>query len=278
MRHKTVVVILIGLLCFGLFQVYDSPDENHKYEDDLQGTIRKGHSFSWLLFMGNKHQLLDQFDFIEEARSKLNKANVQEVSGIEILDKYKDGGGRYENELRSILFTESKDIELVVLERQRNYIAMTFKFNKKFTESPDIPGKGRMLYSVVFRYYEPDGALWEKMLRKTANAVPFFSSFGTTGKWLVVDYSYTYNKADYATWYLREGDSFVSQKQKENMNSLKGLATKEGIKAILDRVEANMAISDVWAEAWVKRHPEHVDEQLFQKMKRFRDEIVPEAR
>ncbi len=279
MRRKTVIVILIVLMCLGLFQIYDSPDENHKYAADLQGTINAGHQFSWLLFIGYKGGLLDQFDFTDWARSKLKEKDIQQVFRNKILDKYKAGGGKYEHELSSILYKEPEDIELVALERQQNYTAMTFKLNKRFTNSPDLPDKGGLVYSVVFSYGErPDGALWKKVLRKTANAVPFCSSFGTTGRWVVVDYNYTYNQSDYVTWYLREGDSLVNQKQKENMDSLKRLNTKEGRQEFMKSVETDVAISDIWASAWVKRLPEHIDEHLFQKTERVRNELVPGAR
>lgn len=270
---KMIVMVLIVLACLGILGVYNSPEENSKYENDLQGIMKAGSWYSWLLFIGNKGWLLREFDFTESAKSKLEKANIQEVISLDIMDKYRVGGGKYEDELRSILFAEPEDIELVAFERRQNYMAMTFIYNDQFDESPDIPDKGRMVYSVVFRYYEPhNDALWKKVLRKTANAVPFCSAFGTTGRWLVVDYSYTYNQADYATWYLREGDLFVNQKKKENMDYFDRLNTKEGRQDFMNRVDKEIAISDAWASAWVKRHPEHIDEQLFEAANRAQKE------
>lgn len=181
MRSKTVVVILIVLVCLGLIRVYNSPDENHKYEADLQGTIKAGHWFAWLLFIGNKDWLLDRFELTAGARTKLKEADLQQVFAVEILDKYKVGGGKYISALRSVLFEEPEDIELVTLERQQNYTAMTFKLKEGLITRPDPPGKGGMVYSVVFRYYQPvSESLWKRILRKTANAVPFCSSLGTT--------------------------------------------------------------------------------------------------
>lgn len=275
MKHKTVVVILIVLVCLGLVRVYNSPEENHKYEADLHGTIKAGRWFSWLLFIGNKGWLLDQFDFTDGARSKLKKADIQQVFWKDILDKYNAGGGKYEGELRSMLFREPEDIELVALERQQAFLAMTFTLNG----CPIVPSKGKMLCSIVFRYYQPvNGSLWKRMLRKTANAVPFCSSFGTTGRWLVVDYSYTYNQSDYAAWYLREGDALSGQKQEETMGFLKKIEKKEGVQELMRGIEMDLAISEEWASAWVERHPEHIDELVFEAAKRVRDEIGAKAR
>jgi len=102
------------------------------------------------------------------------------------------------------------------------------------------------------------------VLRKTANAVPvpFLNSFGTTGRWVVVDYSFTYNQTDYAIWYLREGDIFVIQERKATREFWNKLITQKGRQELENRVDTEMAISDAWASAWVKRHPEYIDEQL----------------
>lgn len=228
MRRKSVVVILVILMCLGLVRIYSSPDENHKYEADLPGTINAGHWFSWLLFIGNQGRLLSGFDFVDAALSKLKKADIRQVFWKDILDKYKAGGGKYEWALRSMLFREPEDIELVALERQGIYTAMSFRLNNSL-QGLDIPGKGPMLYSIVFRYYEPgDESLLKKVLRKTANAVPFCSPLGTTGRWLVVDYSYTYNQSDYATWYLQAGDTWGSRKEKDTEDFLKSLKDKDG--------------------------------------------------
>jgi len=160
MNFKKKIVVLIVLAFLGMVLVYNSPEENNKYEADLHGTIKAGRLFSWLLFIGSKNSLFRQFDFTEYARSKLKKADIQEVVGIDILDKYEDSGGKYEDELQSILFAESKDIELVALEKRQNMYAMTFKFDNQLIGCPNIPGKGGMVYSAVFRYYEPhDGIL-----------------------------------------------------------------------------------------------------------------------
>lgn len=275
MKRKTVVVILIVLVCLGLVWVYKSPEENHKYKADLHGTIEVGRWFSWLLFIGNKYSLLEQFDFTDEARSKLKKADIQQVFWKDILDKYNAGGGKYAGELKSMLFKEPDDIELVALERQQSFLAMTFTLNG----CPIVPGKGKMLCSIVFRYYQPvNGSLWKRILRKTANAVPFCSSFGTTGRWLVVDYSYTYNQSDYAAWYLREGDALSSQKQEETRGFWKKMEKKEGFQELMRGFEMDLAMLEVWATLWVERHPEHIDELVFQAGKKVRDEIGAKAR
>lgn len=278
MKHKkAVVVVLIVLACLGILQVYNAPEENSQYQNDLQGVIKAGNRYSWLLFIGNKSWLLREFDFTENTKSKLKKEEIQQIFRKDILDKYRANGGKYEGELRSMLFREPEDIELIVLERQQPYLAMTYTLK----EGPTIPGKGKMLCSVAFRYYQPaNGSLLERVLRKTANAVPFCSSLGTTGKWLVADYSYTYNQSDYAAWYLREGDAMSSQRREENKVLLNKLRKKEGVQEFMSEIEMDMAVSEEWASAWVERHPEHVDVQLFEAANRVRKEtrLQPDER
>jgi hypothetical protein len=266
---KKIVVILIVSIFFGIVLVYNSPEENSKYKNDLHGIINAASRFSWLLFVGDKKLLLSEFDFTDYAKSKLMKANIHYVLAIDILNKYKAGGGKYEKKLKSVLFKEPEDIELVALESQRHYLAMTYTLN----DGPNIPDKGEMLYSIVFRYYQPvKKSLWEKILRKTANTVPFCSSLGTTGRWLVVDYSYTYNQSDYVTWYLREGDIVSSQSQEDNWARINKLRTKEGIQEFKREIELDMTVLEEWASAWVERHPNHIDVQLFETANKIRKE------
>lgn len=256
MRNKLIIVIIV-LLCIGLLRVYNSPDENHKYENDLQSTIKAGHWFSWLLFIGNKYWLLDQFDYYEKVKSKLKEADLQQVFSTEIIDKYEASGGTYKSELLSVLFTKPEDLELVALERRQIYTAMTFKLKQSLINRPNLPGKSGMVYSIAFRYYEPsDDVLWKKILRKIGNAVPFCSQFGTTGIQLVVDYSYTYDQNDYVTWFLQKGDSVVSKRREQSKDFIKNLERKEGLEELSRKVNTELAISDRWASAWVKAHTE----------------------
>ncbi len=262
MKHKKiVVVVLMVLICIGILQVYNAPEENRKYQNDLQGVIKAGSRYSWLLFIGNKSWLLSEFDFTKNAKSKLQKEEIQQIYWKDILDKYEAGGGKYEDELRSMLFKKPEDIKLILLERREPYLALTYTI----TEGPIVPGKGRMLFSIAFRYYQPvNKSFFEKVLRKTANTVPFCSSLGTTEKWLVVDYSFTYNLSDYALWYLREGDIISSQTHEKNIDLLNKLRSKGGVQEFRRDIEMDLAISAEWASAWVARHPEHADVQLFE--------------
>jgi len=271
MKHKkTVVLVLMVLLCIGIIQVYNAPEENGKYQNDLQGVIKAGSRYSWLLFIGNKSWLLNEFDFTQNAKSKLKKDDIQQIFWNDILDKYRAGGGKYEGKLRSMLFKEPEDIELIVLERRYPYLALTYTL----TEGPIIPEKGRMLFSIAFRYYQPvNKSFFEKVLRKTANTVPFCSSLGTTGKWLVVDYSFTYNQSDYALWYLRQGDIVSSQTHEKNIVLLNKLRNKEGVQEFRREIEMDLAVSAEWASAWVARHPEHADVQLFEAANRVQKEM-----
>lgn len=271
-KHKKMVVtvLILFFVCLAVVRVYNSPAENHRYEDDVRGTIEAGRWFSHFLYIGAKDRLLTKFDFTDRARAKLEKANIQQVFSVDILQKYKAGGGKHDNELKHMLYTDPEGMKLVVLERQRDFLAMTYTLK----DCPTVPGRGKMLCSIVFRYYEPANEyLWKRILRKAANAVPFFSSLGTTGRWLVVDYSYTYNQSDYAAWYLREGDAVSGLDREENMAQLKKLATKEGLRKLVEDSELALAVSEEWASAWVERHPEHIDEVLFEEAKRARNEV-----
>jgi hypothetical protein len=218
------------------------------------------------MFIGNKSELFDHFDFTENAKSKLKKANIKQITPIEILDKYKADGGTNKWPLSSMLFKEPKDIELVALERQKLFLAMTFKLN----DSPILPDKDEMMCSVVFRYYQPhDKTLWKQILRKLANAAPFCSHFGTTGKWLVVDYSYTYNQNDYSIWYLREGDAYHDKEKKKTSNFIDKLRSQKGRQEFMDKALNDLSVLEMWASAWVEKYPQHVDEELYNATKQI---------
>lgn len=260
MKRNKIVIVVLALLCFGSVYVYLSPADNHKYESDLEGVIKKGQWFGWLLFTGNKDWLIKEFDFSKDAKEELKAADIRQEFQVGVLTKYEEQGGKYKPVLRSMLFKEPKDIELVALERvRRHHVGMTFTLN----ESPNLPDKGRMLYSVVFRYYNPGNkSFWEEIMRKIANAVPLFSSFGTPGKWIVVAYSYTYNQSDFARWWLREGDTFQAQEDKENEGFYERLKTQEGWRKLIADADEELTIDTLWAIDWVKKHPEHIDERL----------------
>lgn len=254
MRRKIVIVILLILVSLGGLRIYNAPEENEKFADDLEGVMEKGHRFSWLLFIGNKW-LLNDFHLVEPALSKMTNASIDQVLRTEIVKKYEDQGGKFRSGLLSVLFAEPQDIVLVALERKEHYIVMTFALK----ESLFLPKRKKMLYSVAFRYYQPTSeTLWKRTLRKTANAIPLCSSLGTTGEWLIVNYGYTYNQSDYASWYLREGDAHVRKGMEETKYFFDRLRSHAGF--IETEVAIAQKLSEEWAIAWVKKQIEDTDE------------------
>ena len=273
MERKTIVMIALGLAFIGALYVADFEDENHKYENDLQGRIKAGKQFCSLLFEGDKHELLSRFKFCPYAKSKLQNANLQPIAPMSVREKYVDNNGKYWSLFEPVLFSHGEELDLAALEKHERDIGMAFSFNHKFDISPTILGNNRMLYSVVFRYVEPGhDTFWGRIFGKIANAVPFCSSFGTTGMWLVVDYSYTYNLSDFGTWCLKEGDSFVSQRRKEDKIFWEKLKTEEGAKSFRRKLRQELEISDLWASSWVEGNPERID--LYQEIQSLRNRFV----
>ena len=183
--------MILGIL------IYFSPEDSHKVPN-TQIAIETGRAYSYYLLNGNKKELLKLS--IEPAKTKIENSNYIQISISEIYDKLKEK--QIPLGIGAPFFSDQKDedMELVAFEKMDNFIVMTFAF-KALDKIIEIPEKGKMLFSIAIRYYQPqDDFVSRKLIRKIAN-LPVINSvageLGRTGKWVIFNYNYQYNLIDY---------------------------------------------------------------------------------
>ena len=158
------------------------------------------------------------------AKTKIENSSFSnfllEVSEADVAEMIDRKGIRY-NRISFPLQSrdDAKHLELVALERIESFIVMTFAYKSFIGEIAEMPGKGKMLFSVAVRYYQPiDDRFLPKLFRKIAN-LPLIGNFagqlGTTGRWVVYDYEYKYTLRDYYEWVLKAGDVYAAEQQKD---------------------------------------------------------------
>lgn len=223
-RNTEIIIILIVLSAIGVF-IYKSPDEAYRLKENPQDAIETGRAYSYYLLNNNKEMLLIMS--ANPAKAKIENLNVQSrVMYSQLEEKH------IHIDIIAPLFAEQKDedMELITLENLQSFIVMTFAY-KNGDKIVEIPGKGKMLFSVAVRYYKSiDDRLVPKLVRKIAN-LPLLHNFtgriGTTGRWVVFDYNYKYNLNDYFDWVLKEGENYSQKQLKESEEFLEQLSSKE---------------------------------------------------
>jgi len=281
MMIKTNKIIVTVIVCCVIgFLIYQSPDESHWHEANLQDAITTGQDYAWNLLQGNKQQLLKIS--VEPAKGKVQSSDYRIVADSEITEQLskkdfdleslyeKHELGKYE--FIAPLFAEINDMELVALDRKDDFIAMTF-YLKTIYGIVEIPGRGKMLFSVGVRYYKPvDTRIIGKLIRKVANAPllrGFMAKMGTTGHWVIFDYHYNYDKRDYLKWILDQSDYLNKQYDKNIQNSLvtfknKVLFNKCG-KDIETDARENLNLLYKWGFDAMKKQIEYVEGSVTKK-------------
>jgi hypothetical protein len=175
----------------------------------------------------------------------------------------------YVSPLTPILFANKEnevDLELMLFERCEIFAVMTFAY-KSLESIVEIPEKGKMLFSIATRYYNPeDTKLFGKLIRKIAN-LPLLNKilgrFGTTGKWVVFDYNYKYNLNDYLEWINGEGQDRIAEWKKSN-DLIIQLKNKHGWerfwKSTSERAGRGLAFLYEWGSIRVGRQIELIEE------------------
>ena len=154
-------------------------------------------------------------DSVEPARTKIINYDFTKepfFTALEYIEKKHRLGP-----IPSMFYPEQKDLKLVALERLDDFIVMTFAYMQRYENKiAEIPGKGKMVFSIVVgydRHIEKKTLLrnTEKLIRKIAN-LPLIRSFSgyakAEGRWLVIDFQYTYNQNDYYKWFVREEENY----------------------------------------------------------------------
>ena len=265
------IAVLIGFL------IYNSPDDSHPREN-IQDAIKLGRTYAYNLLISDKNRL-SQMSF-GQAKDKIDKANLQSplFTRATIEERSKIYRRLMEEEkmpynfvspLTPILFAEKEnevDLELMLFERCEVFAVMTFAY-KSLESIVEIPEKGKMLFSIATRYYNPeDIRLFGKLIRKVAN-LPLLNKiigrFGTTGKWVVFDYNYKYNLNDYLQWITGEGqDRFAESKRSDDLISkLKNRQDWERFwKSTSERTGRKLAFLYEWGSDQVERQIELIEE------------------
>lgn len=226
-RNTKIISILIVLSAIGVF-IYKSPDEAYWLKENHQDAIKIGRTYTYYLLNGYKQGLLKMS--IDPAKTKIEKSNFHQIAISEIHDQIEKK--KIHIEITAPLFAEQRDedMELIALEKLESFIVMTFAY-KSWDKIVEIPDKGKMLFSIGVRYYNPiDKRIVPKLVRKIAN-LPLLRNFtgriGTTGRWVVFDYNYKYNLNDYFDWVLKEGENYSQKQLIESEEFLQQLSSKE---------------------------------------------------
>jgi len=279
-RNTKIIIILIVLSVIGIF-IYKSPDEAYWLKEDLKDAIEIGRTYAWNLFQGYKQGLLRVS--IDPAKTKIEKLNLREISDLEIHEQLRkvqlDPESLFEKKqlgkygIVSPLFSESKMMELIILEKVENFVVMTFGYEDYNEGLVGIPEKGKMLFSVAVRYYQPiDKRFVNRIVRKILN-VPLLRNFtgkmGTTGHWVVFDYNYKYNRTDYLYWVLMEGENLSKKYDKELEEVLAKIKDKESsekrMTEIKESADRGLNFLYKWGSKAVEEQTEHI-EGLYNKV------------
>jgi len=263
MRRNIKIIILAFLLITGIF-IYKSPDEAYWLKPDTQKAIRIGRTYAYYLLSGHKKGLLEMS--IEPAKTKIEESNFHEIA-ISEMTKQIEKKEYIDIEIIAPLLEERNDenMELIRLVKFESFIVMTFAY-KSWNNIVEIPGKGKMFFSVGMRYHTPiDHQIETKIVRKIAN-LPLLRNFtgrmGTTGQWLVFAYSYKYSLNDYFDWVLKEGEYYSKRKNEEFEELQEPGKLKKHIDKILKELAGSQKSLDflyAWGSIEVERQIENME-------------------
>lgn len=240
MKLKYIIILFILLAGLGAL-IYSTPDDAYWIREDPLYVIDVGRSLAYDLLEGNKNDLLKMS--IDPATTKIKMLNFKSISDEDVFKQFfknesdldlifKDKKQNYLFEyVRPLLSSTESKMELVSLEqfkKDNNVISIiTFAYTV-YTSSGEwkileIPNGGKFLFTIGLIYDNPS-EYKPKLLRKIAN-LPVIRLFieprGFTGRWLLFDYKYKYNKYDYFNWLINNAEEYVEmQIQKDKQLSL----------------------------------------------------------
>lgn len=265
------IVIIIAVLTL-LVLVFVSPDESYWYKEKPLEAIELGRKFSYRLFLGYKQGLLE-ISF-PPAEQKIKDSEWKELSFMDIDRQLENKHKNIHFSITAPLFSpDIEDIKLLALERHESFFAMTFTYEDYLGKIVEIPEKGKLLFSVVVRYYQPiDDRIMPKLLRKIANLSLLryvTGKLGTTGRWVVVDYSYKFNQSDYLNWVLKSGEEYteiLSKKTDEFLND------DSSFNKLDESVDTSLSFDYEWGNIAITKQMERIE-----KLDKFHQEIMGKA-
>lgn len=262
------IVIIIAVLTL-LVLVFVSPDESYWYKEKPLEAIELGRKFAYRLFLGYKQGLLEIS--MPPAEPKIKNSEWKELSFMDIDRQLENKRKNIHFSITAPLFSpDIEDIKLLALERHESFFAMTFAYEDYLGKIVEIPEKGKLLFSVVVRYYQPiDDRIMPKLLRKIANLSLLryvTGKLGTTGRWVVVDYSYKFNQSDYLNWVLKSGEEYteiLSKKTDEFLND------DSSFNKLDESVDTSLSFDYEWGNIAITKQMERIE-----KLDKFHQELM----
>ena len=226
------MILVLGIL------IYRSHDEAYWLKGDPQDAIEIGRTYAYYLLNSHKEGLLKMS--VNRAKAKIENSNFPRIGLVDMYEQLQKKQLLMDITDPFLVSESDQEMELITFEKFMSFIVMTFAY-KCWDKIVEVPDKGKMLFSVAVRYYNPiDNRLVPKLIRKIAN-LPVLRNFtgrmGTTGHWVVLDYNYRYNLNDYYEWVLKEGEKY-SQKQRERSEEfMKEVGSEESLEKFTKEID-----------------------------------------
>ncbi len=227
-RKHIKCLAVSAILLLSIMYYFASDDNNYWLKDVPKSSTKTGRSYAYALFTGDENTLLSMS--LDPAKEKISKLTAKSINILfskksdrerhDLLDKFPA--------LYPILSEEIKpgNLELISWERLGSFAVMTFAYkdsNIPLSNKPvEIPGKGKMLVTIVARHYQPaDQRLLPIMIRKMSNIFNnlYALESGTKGRWMVIDFKYNFSLNDYYEWVVKEGDTVAQQQAAKRYES-----------------------------------------------------------
>lgn len=218
MKKFNIAIPIIAILF--LVVVYNSSDDS-EYFFNVENALKSGKYYACAILKSDKKTLLKNLRYNDEyEKNKINKSTFNTTSQDIFYDHYDTYIFEHFDE-ESIYDISSSDKEkynrmqlLAIDVIGENIYVMTFGYKTRdMCKFLEIPNKGEMIFSVAMDYVAPHSGIIKEILRKVFN-IPLLrvitKKYGTTGKWYLLDYEYTYNLNDYAEW-ICNNKKFESQ-------------------------------------------------------------------
>lgn len=263
--HKIMKLFFVALVVAISVAYIFSPSENHPESNTtrhISDAIQFGRSCAFLLFLNEKG--LEKWS-IEPASARISSSNFRQMALSEIhdlLDRNNLSTDKIGYTWWFPIYYEADDLKLLAYESNDSFIVMTYAMMKDSYRILEIPNTGILLYTVAIRYYRPyDDTTYKVFLRKVSNMPVInllFGHYGTTGRWLLFDYAYTFNRNDYVNWLLKHGEAFISTHRKDSLTSSE---LSELVDSLLQSADTDLNSSYMWGISTVSDQIKRVDTQ-----------------
>lgn len=232
--RKILIVIIVLILGVIIYRFFDNQSKLN-----YRCPIEMGKKFAIYLFLGKKEKLL-KMPLNELAKTKVENTsfthtaieNIMTNQNLFIIYCLYSSLPLFENEIIKMV-----KMEPVMFEKFGSDIVVTFICKNEIDEIIEIPGKGKMLFSVALYYHEDYlptlilkvtnfstiGCFTESIFSKVTE-LPiigrFIKNILTKKQWVIFDYGYKYTFNDYAEWVIKEAAEFRKKQCEESKKYL----------------------------------------------------------